>query len=365
MNATHQQLANHPRMPRVGSKVANRYEIIDLIGEGGFAVVYKAQDTQLGGIVALKILGPSKSSDTAFTKRFEQEINLVRELHHHNTIKIWDAGETEWGCLYYAMELVEGEELTTLIRRTQGLPLNRIIRIVCQVLRSLGEAHRAGIVHRDLKPGNIMVCQLNDEPDYVKVLDFGIAKARVGLTKVKTQTGVVMCTPNYAAPELLRDQTIAPSTDLYALGLIMAEMVTGVQAVRADSLVDVIILQVSSDPVKLDPSLIDTPIGRIICKATSKSVVERYQCTTEMILDLHSLVPPPTVPISVFPSGPITPVNIPDWVALQETTHLSSNLVTHASEPLETKSSTTLLILLWLCIFSFISMAVAIMLQII
>ena len=310
-------------MPRIGTKVANRYEVIDVIGEGGFAVVYRARDTQLGGLVALKVLEPSKSMDQGFTKRFEQEVTLVRELNHHNTIKIWDAGATEWGCLYYAMEVVEGQPLAMLIQRTRGLNLSRVVRIVSQVLRSLSEAHKRGIVHRDLKPGNIMVCQFDDEPDYVKVLDFGIAKARsTELTKVKTQTGMVMCTPNYAAPELLRNQDISPATDLYALGLIVAEMVTGQQAVQADSLVDVITVQASSEPLTFDARLMSLPVGRVIARATAKNIEERYQSAREMLGDLRALGTQPPAPMPA-PSTPA--VGVPDSIAMTATTQLATD----------------------------------------
>ena len=328
---TRDRLGDHPRMPRIGGKVANRYEIIDLIGEGGFAVVYRARDTQLGGLVALKVLEPAKSMDQAFTKRFEQEINLVRELRQHNTIKIWDAGKTEWDCHYYAMELVEGEELGQLVNRSGGLPLDRVVRIISQVLRSLGEAHKAGIIHRDLKPGNIMVCQLDDEPDYVKVLDFGIAKARSAeLTKVKTQTGMVMCTPNYAAPELLRNQDLTPAADLYALGLIMAEMVTGRQVVQADSLVDIIGIQASAVPLPLDPQLLRLPIGGVIAKATAKPVDERYQSAPEMLAALRALGNQPPAPM---PAPPTPGIGVPDAIALMETSHISAPRTARAPAP--------------------------------
>ena len=327
---TRERLADHPRMPRVGAKVANRYEIINIIGEGGFAVVYRARDTQLGGLVALKVLEPAKSMDQGFTKRFVQEINLVRELRHHNTIKIWDAGKTDWDCLYYAMELIEGEELGDLINRSGGLPLDRVVRIISQALRSLGEAHKAGIIHRDLKPGNIMVCQLDDEPDYVKVYDFGIAKAQSAeLTRVKTQTGMVMCTPNYASPEMLRNQEVTPASDLYAMGLIMAEMVTGRKVVQADSLVDIITIQASPAPLTFDPQLRKLPIGSVIAKATAKAVAERYQSASEMLAALRELGNQPPAPI---PAPPTPGIGVPDSIALMKTTRVATDPGIRASE---------------------------------
>ena len=334
--ATQERLSDHAKMPRVGQVVAGRYEILNLVGEGGFAVVYQVRDVKLGGILALKILDPDKSTDTAFAKRFEQEINLVRELQHHNTIKIWDAGHTEWGCLYCAMEMVKGEELAKLVRRSHGLPVDRVVRIVTQILRSLGEAHEAGIVHRDLKPGNIMVCQLPDEPDYVKVLDFGIAKARSErLTKVKTQTGMVMCTPNYASPELLRNEGVCPATDLYALGLIMAEMLTGQQAVDANSLIDIIQIQASPHPVPLDPRLYDMPIGAVIAKALVKQVDGRYQSAGEMLADLRRIE---SGSVASLPVPPTPAVGISDAIARMKTTRVSGDQATATGSEQPTKS---------------------------
>jgi serine/threonine-protein kinase len=233
-------------MPRQGQVVAGRFEIVRILGEGGFGAVYLARDVKAGGEVALKVLDPAKSADHRFSARFSQEVLVVRNLKHHNTIKVYDVGTTESGCLFMAMEYVAGESLAELSTREGGLSEVRTIRITSQILRSLSEAHSMGIIHRDLKPNNVMVCQLKGEADYVKVLDFGISKALTPeLSRIQTQTSEMMCTPAYAAPELIRGKRLAPSSDLYSLGLMMIEMITGAPSYSGLSIWEVIHHQVA------------------------------------------------------------------------------------------------------------------------
>ncbi len=287
-------LLRDTRIPKVGDVVRKRYRLRKVLGVGGFAVVFQALDRKTGGIVALKVLAPEKSRDADFKKRFSLEVNLVARLRHHNTIKVWDASISESGCLYMATEFVEGEELHTVIRKTGGIALNRVVRIAKQVLRSLAEAHKAGIVHRDLKPANIMVCQLEGDKDYVKVLDFGIAKVVSGtVSMVETRTGNVMCTPTYAAPEVLRERNIQPASDIYSLGLVLLEAITGQTMVSGSSMVDIIMNQVSDDEIPLPNQLRGIALGTILSKATSKVLSERYQTALEMLADLNALPPQP------------------------------------------------------------------------
>jgi serine/threonine protein kinase len=375
-------LALDPRMPRVGDRVAHRYEVTDVLGSGGFAVVYRARDTRLGGEVALKVLEPDKSASPDFVTRFQQEINLVRQLRHHNTIKIWDAGLTERQCLYMASELVDGEELSSLIAREGGLELARVKRLTGQVLKSLAEAHKAGIVHRDLKPSNIMVAQLDGEPDYVKVVDFGIAKALTpDLSMVKTQTGMVMCTPAYASPEVLRNQSIGPASDLYALGLIMSELLTGQQAIQGQSQVDIIVRQIDPAPVALPPWLASSPVGAVIARAVAKSVEQRYGDALSMWRDLEAVPdgslrrpprgagglalpqaspaafgPNPSAPLAWPPSTPVpTPASLPNTQRVAPPSAPSSRqsasaqtMVSQGHEPLGATTSPTSSKLPWI-----------------
>ena len=274
-------------MPKVLETVADRYQITRVLGEGGFAAVFEANDLRASGEVAVKVLDPSKSHDPSFAKRFEQEVTLVRKLSHHNSVKISDMGRTETGCLFMVMEVVKGQPLDDLLEQSGGLSPERVVRITSQVLKSLGEAHAHGIVHRDLKPANIMVSQQIGEPDYVKVLDFGIAKAVGGDGgMVKTQTGMVLCTPTYASPELLRSQGVVPATDLYSLGLMMVEMITGAPAVQADSLADVIALQMTPQNLPLPAELTGHPLRAVVERATQKDLGRRYQDANQMLTDL-------------------------------------------------------------------------------
>ena len=271
-----------------GDRINDRYEIVRRVGEGGFAIVYEANDTQAGGRLAIKVLSQDKST-SEFGERFRQEVFMVRQLAHPNTIKIWDAGTTQHGSLFMAMEFVAGVPLNEFVKTTGAVPLPRALHIIKQVLKSLSEAHSLGIIHRDLKPANIMVCEVAGEKDYVKVLDFGIAKALdTGLSRVQTQTGVLMCTPAYAAPELLRAQTIAPATDIYSVGLIMGELLTGSAFVDGPSLADLIAKQLSTEPVPVPPDLSMTPIGPILQKATAKPLDQRFQNAGEMLEALEN-----------------------------------------------------------------------------
>ena len=324
-----ERLCEHPKMPRVGDLVADRYEIVRIIGEGGFAVVYRARDAKLGGEVAIKVLDPEKSAKRSFVERFKQEITLTRQLHHHNTIKIYDAGTTESGCLYMAMEVVVGEGLDSLLARTGAISLERVVRITSQVLKSLAEAHKHEIIHRDLKPSNIMIAQLEGEEDYVKVVDFGIAKAlSADLDSVQTQTGQINCTPNYAPPEILRGDKLVPASDLYALGLTMLEMLTGCRAVQGGSLAEIMAMQISRDPIHIPDDIKRTVIGSVIERSIAKSLDERYTSALEMLQELRGAARQAMIP-SPAPSTP--GMGIPQALAEAITADREATLPTRMS----------------------------------
>ncbi|MBN1944334.1 MAG: SUMF1/EgtB/PvdO family nonheme iron enzyme [Bradymonadales bacterium] len=276
-------------MPRIGSSVLGRYEILEVLGEGGFGVVYLANDRDAGGKVALKVLDPEKGSQQDFVERFRQEVRVIRSLSHHNTVKVFDVDQTEKGCHFMVMEHVEGEDLAQLAGREGKLPVARVVRIGRQILASLAEAHSRGIIHRDLKPQNIKVQQLQGDPDHVKVLDFGIAKVFGELATVKTRTGLPMCTPAYASPELLRAKEVDPSSDLYSLGLILLELATGMPAISGDSEADLIALQISREPISIPEALANEPLGSVIERALQKDRAQRYQRAEEMLRDLEEI----------------------------------------------------------------------------
>ncbi|MBN1944085.1 MAG: protein kinase [Bradymonadales bacterium] len=302
------------RLPNVGELVAQRYQLIRVLGEGGFAKVYEASDIRASGRVAIKCLHPEKSQDPSLGDRFRQEVMLTRQLQHPNTIKITDTGVTETGCLYMVMEYVQGQELDKMVRKNGPMEVPRMLHISQQVLRALAEAHEKGIVHRDLKPQNIMIGRVAGEDDFVKVLDFGIAKAlEPTMAQVHTKAGLVFCTPKYAAPEILMARGVTPAADIFALGLIMCEMLTGKSPIEAPSDAEVIAFALSPDPVPLPPQVAGTPVGEVMAKALVKPLDQRYQNASEMLGGLRAAMSGQMpgsgmIPITPMGFGGATPV---------------------------------------------------------
>ncbi len=211
-----------------GEMVANRFRIIRALAEGGMGQVYVATQEPMGRKVALKILRRELTSDKSSIKRFFREAVAISKLQHPNTISIIDYGESDNGMLYIAMEYLNGESLHELLARHKQLPLARAVNIVGQIARALSEAHSKGIIHRDLKPENIFICQVEGEDgDFVKVLDFGIAKLQQDTGTRITRMGYVCGTPEYMSPEQARGEEIDGRSDLYSLGVMFWEMLEG------------------------------------------------------------------------------------------------------------------------------------------
>jgi len=232
-------------------------------------------------------------SDTEAVERFQREVDLVRRLEHPNTVRIFDRGETSDGLQFYVMELVKGRTLSDVARDDGPLPPARVKRIAEQVLKSLGEAHELGIVHRDLKPGNIILTNVFAEADFVKVLDFGIGKLVAGLDKGDTiTTGGPIGTPLYMSPEQATEsKDLDGRSDLYALGLIMHELWTGQRAVDAPSPLEVVLEHVRPEPVRIDRRVAETPLGRVIWRATLKDRTARFGDAMEMLKALQAIAP--------------------------------------------------------------------------
>ena len=218
----------------VGSEVDGRYRIIELIGEGGMGKVYLAEHVEIGKRVALKVLHPSYSRMPDLVERFRREARAASKIGHPNIVDVTDFGATADGSVYFVMEYLEGVELGSVIEREGALDVARALRITGQICRALSAAHREGIIHRDLKPENIFLITRDGEADVVKVLDFGIAKtteAEAARERRLTSPGMAMGTPEYMAPEQAAGRPADARTDIYSLGAIMYEMVTGAAAV--------------------------------------------------------------------------------------------------------------------------------------
>lgn len=209
----------------IGKTVAGKYTITGLLGFGGMGAVYEAVQSPMERKVALKLI---PTYDATATTRFEREATTVSKLSHPNTVTVFDYGQTEDGHLYLSMEYLVGRTLTDFIREQGSLSAEQIVHIATQICRALGEAHRIGIIHRDIKPDNIFLIQVDRDPLYVKVLDFGIAKAVHGEVEADlTADGRIVGTPRYMSPEQILAQPIDHRVDIYSLGCILFEMACG------------------------------------------------------------------------------------------------------------------------------------------
>jgi serine/threonine-protein kinase len=293
--------------------LADRYELVSHIARGGMADVYEARDTLLGRKVAVKVLHSQFSSDEAFVKRFRREAQAAANLSHPNIVSIYDWGE-DGDTYFIVMELIEGRTLRDVLKSERQLLPRRASEIGAEVASALSVAHRAGLVHRDIKPGNILLA-----PDgTVRVTDFGIARAWDDSQEL-TRTGAVIGTATYFSPEQAQGMTADERSDLYSLGVVLYEMVTGAPPFTGDSPVAVAYQHVSTPvtmPSTLNP---DIPADQesIIAKALSKDPVARYQTAEDMRADLLRFLrgeAPATVPAADAPTqlmAPVTPPTVP------------------------------------------------------
>ena len=287
----------HPTILAPGVVVGGRYRVEQAIGAGGFGVVFRATQLNLGRAVALKVLLPELIDGGEGIARFLQEAQLAQRLEHPNTVRVLDFGRTDDGAPYLVFELLRGQPLDAAIRACQsgdrgcapkgGMPPERVARVAIQVLKSLMEAHSLGIVHRDIKPPNLFLCDFPGERDFVKVLDFGIAKA-VGAQGL-TRAGAVVGTPNYMAPEQVRGQGAGPPADLYALGLVMSEALSGEPVFQGPTGLEICMAQIADTPPPHAAAALRSPLAPVILRATQKWVNRRYASAAEMLQHLESI----------------------------------------------------------------------------
>jgi len=274
-----------------GDMIAGRFRIVEQIGLGGFSVVYRAHQESMHRFVALKVLKSAASNDEKTVERFRREALFASHLSHPNTIRLFDYGHTDEGLCYIAMELLEGQDLADVVRMGQPMAPHRVWQILAQCCRSLSEAHRLGLVHRDLKPENIFLVDQVDGSEFVKVLDFGVSKAISNFANASsrsmaplTQKGTVFGTPLYMAPEQAMAKTISPAVDVYGLGHIAYEMLTG-RAAYGDTVtpMDVMLRQINDPPLQLPAPLDQTPFSPLIAKCTIKDPGKRIQDASKLL----------------------------------------------------------------------------------
>jgi serine/threonine protein kinase/lipopolysaccharide biosynthesis regulator YciM len=295
----------------VGTMLAERYEILSLLGQGGMGAVYKAHDIELERTVAIKLIRPDLASNPEVLRRFKQELILAREVTHRNVIRIFDLGQFK-GLKFITMEYVEGRDLRAVLRERGKLPPEEAVRIISQVCRALESAHAAGVVHRDLKPQNVML----DAKDRVYVMDFGIAHSLE--TPGMTQTGALMGTPEYMSPEQAKGIKVDARSDLFALGIIFYELLTGISPYKADNAMAMLLKRTQErpqPPAELDPT-IPKPISDVVMKCLEIDRDQRFSNAREILEDLGLEMPTSvrTIAPTLPPSLPAAPKAISPFV---------------------------------------------------
>jgi serine/threonine-protein kinase len=294
-----------------GMILRDKYEIVEKIGSGGMATVYRARHLAFNEIRAIKVVSSRMMEDENFLKRFRNEAVITRKLQHPNAVRVDDIDTLEDGRPYIVMELVEGSSLRALIEQAGPLPAARALEITRQAGAALAAAHRLGIVHRDVKPDNIVIMRQADGRDLVKVLDFGIAKLREagGSLYTATQTGMVIGTPQYISPEQAagkKADELDGRADLYSLGVALYEMLTGQLPFHADTPMGFLMQHLQAEvppPREVRPDLnIPDSASRLLAKLLEKDPDKRFQTAEEMIAaieDPQALAAKPTQKASV------------------------------------------------------------------
>jgi len=325
--------------------LAGRYQLNSLLGRGGMGTVYKATDSQMSDrIVAIKVLAPHLVSDEKQVLRFEQEARAANQLRHPNTISVLDFGRDPAGHIFMVIEFLTGQELTSIVRKGP-MDAARALYIMRQVCKSLAEAHSKGIVHRDLKPDNIFVCEIYGEKDFVKVIDFGIAKFLEDENANLTQAGKMFGTPRYLSPEQAQGKRLDNRSDLYTCGVILFECVSGRPPFVAEEAIAVAIKHVQEQPPKLsevNPSVrVSAAVDKLIFRLLNKKPDARFQSAEEVVEAIDVAMTQLGPALGAYRPGsmltPARPQTIPPASAETDDATRMMESVAEAEEPDETR----------------------------
>ncbi len=272
-----------PSALQPGNLLSNRYEILELLGAGGMGTVYKARDRELDRVIALKLIRPELASDPEILQRFKQELILARQVTHKNVNRIFDLGDAE-GMKFLTMEFVDGHDLKALIRQRGKFSPDEAAEIIRQSCRALFAAHSEGVVHRDLKPHNIMV----DKAGKVSVMDFGLATSLE--TTGMTRSGALLGTPEYMSPEQAKGESADHRSDVFSLGIIFYELLTGNSPYRADTAYGTLLKRTQERPPPPTQMAPDTPryMSDVVLKCLQIDPQDRYQTALEVLRDLDT-----------------------------------------------------------------------------
>lgn len=307
----------------IGRVLGERYEILSLLGDGAMGQVYQARHKLLKRTVAVKMLHQNLVAGASALKRFQKEAELASALNHPNILTVHDFGVTDEGYPYLVMAYLEGKSLADVTAGGKNLELKRALHIFKQVCLGLGHAHEHGVVHRDLKPSNVMLVKLDEDPDFVKIVDFGIAKllAPGESTDNLTRTGEVFGSPPYMSPEQCRAKEVDARSDIYSMGCLMYRTVSGVQPISGNDLIEYLYKHVNETPAPFSvvaPELnIPAAMEEIIFKAMAKAPEDRFQSMAELKAAIEPIY-------SELPGAALTSTEIPRLIMEGETASKNS-----------------------------------------
>jgi tRNA A-37 threonylcarbamoyl transferase component Bud32 len=281
------------RDPYVGAVIDGRYRVETVLGEGGMGVVYRCTHTIIGKKLALKVLRAELARDVEVTERFLNEAKAASAIGNPHIVDISDFGQFPDGSTYFVMEFLTGRPLTAADANGARLPIDRILKVARQLAEGLAAAHAAGIVHRDLKPDNIFLVERGGEKEFVKILDFGIAKVSTSEGKL-TRAGAVFGTPHYMSPEQAAGTSVDQRGDIYSLGVILYELVSGRVPFDADNFMGVLTQHMYKAPLLLreatpNPELLPPGLESIVMKCLAKRPEQRYGSMLELVADLDKV----------------------------------------------------------------------------
>lgn len=271
--------------PYLGKLIKGRYQILRKLGEGGMGMVYLAEQISIARKVALKLLQGIYAGDDEFIERFRREARLAASLNHRNIVTVYDFDQADDGTLFIAMEYVDGRQLSDVIRREGRLDIGRAIRLGVQMAAGLEAAHKTGVIHRDIKPDNVMVVGARGMEE-IKLMDFGIARLRdTGTTSRLTRPDMIMGTPAYMAPEQAEGAEVSDRTDIYAVGIVLYEMLCGSVPFKASTPGAVLVQQIQERPVPLRKLRreVSAPVERVVMQALEKKPQKRQQHIREVL----------------------------------------------------------------------------------
>jgi serine/threonine-protein kinase len=273
---------------RIGETVDERYRLLEHLGTGGMASVYRAEHVRSGATFAVKVLHREFSANAEVAARFQREALASRKIQHPNVVAAADFGRMDDGCLFMVLEYIRGEDLSARLYREKPFDPARAVKITLQVSNALVAAHAAGVIHRDLKPDNIMLVEGHGDRDVVKVVDFGIAKLTAQSGQALTALGSVFGTPESMAPEQARGTSVDHRTDLYTLGIVLYEMLTGSTPFEHEQLAQVIMGQIAKPPPPL-PAHIDQDLSVLVMQLLNKDPKTRVQTAAELSSRLSAI----------------------------------------------------------------------------